>query len=156
LTGFEFAAAYARDDHVPPRAANQLFELRVTAFGGFAAPTTGLHVIRGCATCEAYTFEVRVRLADLIDAAKLDGSDLFSVWPYPLIRVASDRFCDAVMRDGLTGLRFVHLEDFELTSTTASPGLPTQWLTRSGLERLSRDADYRQTVEGGINVVRHT
>lgn len=143
ITGCEFAevlvARQGAEDH------RQLWELRVTGFAGFARPAT-LSVLERCCEHEAFSYSITSPFHELLDLQKLDGADLFIVWPFPLIRICTPRLADALRSDALAGIKLAPIRDFKLAGATAAPGIPSASLAEPARRRLEADVDYRRFV----------
>jgi hypothetical protein len=126
-----------------------LQELRVTGFAGFADTRGGVDVLQGCPECGAYTFRFRSPFWTLVNEEKWDGSDLFTVWPFPGIVLCTEQVLLAIERFELTGITVIPIEEFELApnrSGGASPGIPSASLDESAVRRLLDDRDYLETL----------
>jgi len=146
VKGVEFRPALVALPHMPSTRSAPLWQLVVTGFGGFAASGTNISVRESCRTCGVFSYTVDARFADMIDEKKLDGTDLFIVWPYPLYVVVTERFREVVSNAGLTGVAFESLHHVEPISGSASPGLPSRWLSAAAQTRLLQDPDYQKVI----------
>jgi hypothetical protein len=141
LTGCSFAEAAVSRERGEPTVPGRLWELSVDGFAGFGR-RAGLSARDWCCEHEALSFQRGSSLANLFDEAKWDGADIFVIWPYPMIRICTARFADALDSAGLTGIRCVPIAEFEFASDTAAPGPPAGSLSAQALLRLERDPDY--------------
>jgi hypothetical protein len=136
--GFELSPAFVADqlEDDPP----VLWQLHITGFAGFASSGASIEVARYCAEHRAATYNVSGTFHEMIDLQKWDGSDIFTIWPYPLIYIATSRFKTFICKQGLTGVKFLSVLEEELVGK-ASPGLPQQWLSPESVRRLLNDRD---------------
>jgi hypothetical protein len=144
LSGCSFASVAFSDGSLEP--AEPLWELRVTGFAGFAGAGRGVDVRSRCDECGIYSYTFDGPFADLIDLRKWDGSDIFTVWPFPYRRVCTAKAADVLRNNGVRGIALVPIEDFDLPPNSAAPGLPSAQLDVDAARRLMNDPDYMDAV----------
>lgn len=140
LIGFELLPTLV-DNRNNTKVLPKLWEMRVTGFAGFASSKVKVEKSLLCADHQVATYRTDGPFFEMIDPLKWDGSDLFTVWPFPLLYVASERFERFCKEQRFSGIVFESLFDRSL-SGQASPGLPEKWLSPQNVDRLTRDADY--------------
>ena len=123
-----------------------LWELRVTGFAGFASPTAEITTRSRCDECGIYSYFIHSRLSDIVDMSKWDGSDIFTIWPFPNVRICTDDAAKFFQRNDIDGLAVIPIEEFELFGGSAAPGLPSAWLTEDAIQRLMNDRDYMDAI----------
>jgi hypothetical protein len=89
-----------------------LWELEVTGFGGFVNARVGAEVENACEECSAYSFRMEGPFSNLIDVEKWDGSDIFSIWPFPSIRICTMRVVEVIGSGHMTGVVAIPIEEF--------------------------------------------
>lgn len=128
-----------------------LWELQIHGFAGFADASGCVEVLQGCAECGAFTFRFHSPFYKLLNEEKWDGTDLFTIWPFPRIVLCSGRILKVIENYALTGISVIPIEEFELTASESrgvSAGMPSAYLDESGLKRLMRDGDYLEALMG--------
>jgi len=143
LSGCTFAAVAFAAGCSPPR--EPLWELQVTGFAGFAA-TRGIEVIPRACGCGTYRFNFVGAFADLIDPRKWDGSDLFTIWPFPRLQLCAEKAAHILRCNDTSGIAVIPIDDFEVPANSAAPGLPSAWLDDDAVRRLMGDPDYMEAV----------
>lgn len=123
-----------------------LWEMRVTGFAGFASAAGGLDVRSRCDECGIYSYSVPTPFASLIDTTKWDGSDLFTIWPFPRIQICTRKAAMVLRQSDIGGVATIPIEDFDLMSGSAAPGLPSAWLDEVAVDRLMADADFINAI----------
>jgi hypothetical protein len=144
LVGFELLPTLVRSPNA--KNAPKLWEMRVTGFAGFASSKVKVEKSQFCADHRVATYRTDGHFFEMIDPLKWDGSDLFTIWPFPLSYVASERFERFCKKRQFSGIVFESLFDRSL-SGQASPGLPAKWLSAQNVERLNRDVDYVECID---------
>jgi hypothetical protein len=124
-----------------------LWELRVTGFGGFVDARSGVEVAYGCEECAVYSFRIKSSFAKLVDIRKWDGSDIFTIWPFPSIRICTDRVVKVVASNQLRGVATIPIEEFgDVEDIPISPGIPSATLSEHAVATLLNDVDFVETI----------
>jgi hypothetical protein len=122
VTGFEARPATVSYPKGIKAAPPEMFELVVTGWGGFAAPSAGVSLLKWCPDCEHKVYAI-AEPSGLIDPAAWDGSDLFIVWPLPKFRLASDRLASILQQERVSGLELMPAPALPVKrGATLSPG----------------------------------
>lgn len=121
-----------------------LWELRTTGFAGFAAGA--IEVTSRCAECGIYSYAVHSPFSQLVDLRKWDGSDVFTIWPFPRLQICTEKAAAIFRADEMNGIAAIPIDEFELTGASAAPGLPSAWLDQAAIRRLLDDSDYMNVL----------
>jgi hypothetical protein len=119
LTGFDLTpvtARYENPSEVPP----VLWRLRAIGWGGVAPIESGVRLLWKCDVCKGMKYSGYTNEASLLDQDGWDGSDFFTVWPYPSIFV-SERAAELLKTHRFRGFK-LRAPDSTPSLTTASPG----------------------------------
>lgn len=142
ITGVEFEPVVLSGGKPGPL----LWEVRVTGFAGFARLTDGIRVREAYEDCGLYGFDVVSSLEELFDVTKWDGTDLFVMWPFPRIILATRRFVNLLRRSNAIDMECVPLARWRRVGSTALPGLPARWLSEEMIRRLYADPDFFELI----------
>jgi hypothetical protein len=122
----------------------RLWELHVTGFAGFAAGE--IEVSSRCDECGIYSYTVHSPFSQLVDLSKWDGSDVFTIWPFPHIQICTQKAAAVFGADQMEGVAPIPIEEFELAGGSGAPGLPAAWLDEAAVRRLLNDPDYMNVL----------
>jgi hypothetical protein len=122
-----------------------LWELRVTGFAGFASATAEITTRSRCDECGIYSYFIHSRFSDIVDMSKWDGSDMFTIWPFPNVPICTDDAAKFFQRNNIDGVAMIPIEEFEFGGS-AAPGLPSAWLDENAIQRLMDDRDYMNAI----------
>src|SRR5271165_773406 len=145
LNGFELLPTIVMSGS-PDRGLPRLWELRVTGFAGFASSKMKVEKMQYCERHRAATYKLDGSFFEMIDPMKWDGSDLFTVWPFPLLYIASEKFMDFYRKMHFTGVEFEPVLE-RLHLGQASPGLPEQWFSPNNVDRLNNDPEFKAALQ---------
>jgi len=119
------------------------WELRPTGFAGFMrAECVGS--VEVCPCGDHVRYRTRGTLSEFIDRDKLDGSDVFIVWPFHKRAIFSARFVSEMRARGIRGFDFDDVASLNLEGAIPDP--PRIALTIEQQVRLSADSDYQRIV----------
>jgi hypothetical protein len=77
---------------------------------------------------------------------KWDGSDIFTIWPFPKIHICTQRAA-AMFRSGdVDGVAAIPIDEFDLGDGSAAPGIPAARLDEQAVQRLMADPDYMAAI----------
>lgn len=144
LSGCSFVPAEIGGDAPPQRA--RLWELHTNGFAGFAAGAGDVNVRSRCDECGIYSYTTGAPFSQLIDPAKRDGSDVFTIWPFPRIHICTEKAASVLRRSDVDGIAIIPIEEFELVSASAAPGLPAAYLDSGAQQRLMNDPDFINAI----------
>jgi len=106
----------------------ELFELRVIGWGGMAAPSSGVHVIRECKYCGRRVYSGYTNPADLFDFDGWDGTDLFVIWPLPRYIMILPSVKSWIIENGFSGVVPRELSRLpKVVAGTLTPGSLDDW-----------------------------
>ena len=126
---------------------DRLWEVCVIGFAGFADPSGGVYIRDRCDECGLYSYTFRSSFSTLLNSAKWDGSDIFTFWPFPRVKICTDRMADLIRRSGLSGVALFPIEEFEVPNGDAAPGMPEDILSEVAVARLRSDPDYLRITQ---------
>ena len=135
VTGFETLPVTARFRQSllePP----ELFELRVTGWGGIAPLSSGVRLIKHCEHCGHLVYSGFKDATKLFDPGLWDGSDFFMIWPLPAFIFLTERAKNVIERAGLEGAIFVPAEKLPPTDGTLGPGRLSHWMPKERAHEL--------------------
>lgn len=127
FSGFELREAelYTKAETLIER---EVFQLRVTGWGGVAPEESGIQVLKECSHCK---WQV---LSGFTDANKLfsidawDGSDFFIIWPLPKFTFVTGEVAAWFKQSGYSGVRVKPLDKFpKPVANTYTPGRLHDW-----------------------------
>ena len=123
ITGFDVhpvSVRLRRTGVTPP----EVFELRVTGWGGVAPSESGVVLDRtkSCADCGLLIYTAFTDPAKLVSESRWDGSDVFLVWPLPKYVFVTKRVVELIKTKGWKGVSIQRLEDLKSATTELSPG----------------------------------
>ncbi|GEM_PF-3929192 len=102
-----------------------VWELVPTGFGGIASPDAGTALMRLCAGCGYSKYSAIANLDRVFDQTEWDGSDVFRIWPIPVVMFVSDRAAEILHRLRLPGISIRCIDACEeLCGNTLTPGAP--------------------------------
>jgi len=106
----------------------QLFELKVTGWGGMAHPSSGIRVQEKCRLCGRTVYGGQTNSANLFDIDKWDGSDFFLIWPMPKYIFITEEVAGFLLKGGFTGINIRELAAFPKSIAGGySPGHIKDW-----------------------------
>ena len=144
VSGCSFRPVAFFDGVAPPP--EPLWEMLTTGFAGFAAISSGVDARTRCDECGIYSYTVTAPFAKLVDMAKWDGSDIFTIWPFPRIQICTEKGAAVFRRGDIDGIAAIPIEEFDLVDGSAAPGLPSAWLDERAVRRLMADPDYMTAI----------
>jgi hypothetical protein len=122
------------------------WEVLVNGFAGFVKQESKVRIRDRCDACGLYSYAFETPFARLIDMAKWDGSDVFTVWPFPGVYICTGKVATAISQSEITGIVPVPIEEFDVRHGHAAPGSPTARLSDANQARLLADPDYRRLI----------
>ena len=130
FTGVEFQPVQLYTTTETP-IGRQLFELKVTGWGGMAHPSSGIRVRETCSFCGRTVYTECTNPENLFDIDKWDGSDFFLIWPMPRRVFITEEVATFMRRAGFTGLKMCSLDSLSkspsLVKTGYTPGHVEDW-----------------------------
>jgi hypothetical protein len=119
----------------------EVYELKVTGWGGQAPPESGIKVKEECPYCGRQVFTGITNSRMLFDIDGWDGSDFFIIWPMPKYIIVTAKVRDFFLERAYSGVAFHTLD--KLCSSrfhnlqTFSPGNLADWFDRNKLVELN-------------------
>jgi len=108
--------------------AGDLYEFRVTGWGGMASAESGVRVLEECPYCKHRVFSGYKDPARLLDLDAWDGSDIFTVWPIPRYILATEAVRDLLVQHHFTGVKAIPIEKLpKVVAGTLTPGNIRDW-----------------------------
>jgi hypothetical protein len=127
FSGVEFHPAQLHTTTETP-IGRQLFELRVTGWGGIAHPNSGIQIREKCSFCGRSVYSGHINAANLFDIDKWDGSDFFLIWPMPRYVFITSEVANFILKQGWSGVRIRELHKFPKSiADSYSPGHVEDW-----------------------------
>jgi hypothetical protein len=106
----------------------EVFELKVTGWGGIAPLESGIHVIKECPQCNRQVFSGFTSPNKLFSEEAWDGSDFFLIWPMPKYIMITDDVADHLIKSKYTGVRIETLDKLpKPLIDTYTPGHLHDW-----------------------------
>jgi hypothetical protein len=146
ITGCKFEPVMSLGAIPPLAAPIRLWELRVTGFTGFADTARGVVIRVRCDDCGLYSYTLGGPFASLVKESSWDGSDVFTMWPFPAVQIGTERVRDVIVRYNVPGVALMPIEEFEVPNGHAAPGFPSEWLNDAALKKLMADGDFSEAV----------
>lgn len=94
------------------------WELFVTGWGGVAPPESGMSLAPPGSRRPWVGLPIWARI---VDESQWDGSDFFMVWPFPALKIVTDRVVRCAKRERITGVKFIPLEKYDLGDVARNP-----------------------------------
>jgi hypothetical protein len=127
IAGCEFIPAEL-ENTMGDQVASDLYELRVTGWGGMASAESGVRVLEECPHCKHRVFSGYTDASRLVDLDAWDGSDIFIVWPLPRYLLAVESVKEALVERQLTGVKAVPISKLpKVVAGTLTPGNIRDW-----------------------------
>jgi len=115
----------------------ETFELRITGWGGYAPPSSGIRVLEECSHCGRRIYSGFTNKERLFDPKQWDGSDLFIIWPMPRKAFVTLKVRDFIMEHGYTGVNMKPLHELKhAVAGTFTPGNLRDWFDNSKLANI--------------------
>ncbi len=135
ITGYELLETHLRFKS-GAQSSRTYATLRTTGWGGVAKPESGIHITEGpCPGCGWQCYSGLQHPECLFDQTQWDGSDIFMIWPLPSHIFVTARFRDIVEEAGLTGLKFIPIDQMK-TNDGHMPGSLSLWMPKERARRL--------------------
>jgi hypothetical protein len=127
FSGIEFRSAELYTTTETP-IGRQLFELKVTGWGGMAHPSSGIRVQEKCPLCGRSVYRGHTSAAHLFDIDKWDGSDFFLIWPMPKYVFVTSEVAKFILKERYSGVNVCELGSFPKSIAGGySPGHIQDW-----------------------------
>lgn len=127
FSGFEFRHAELYTTTETP-IGREVFQLRVTGWGGIAPPDSGIRVVEECPHCKRQVFSGFTDPNKIFSIDAWDGSDFFIIWPMPKFIFVTGSVVDWIKKSGYSGIRVKPLDKFPKSiAGRFSPGHLHDW-----------------------------
>jgi hypothetical protein len=122
----------------------EVFELRITGWGGMASPTSGIRVIEICPKCNRRVYSGQTNPSDILSPEEWDGSDFFMIWPLPRTTFVTKRVAEIIASSDFSDVCVNKLESLPNSiNGKYSPGHIQDWFDGDKLANvLKRFGDY--------------
>lgn len=120
----------------------EVYELKVTGWGGIACPESGVHVVEECPRCKRQVFSGSTNPQKLFSLEAWDGSDFFIIWPMPRYTFITGRVADLISKFKFSGVRVNPLDQFpQSISGGYTPGHLHDWFDDKRLAEIIAQLD---------------
>jgi hypothetical protein len=141
ITGCEFVPAEI-ENTMGDRTAADLYEMRVTGWGGMASGESGVRVLEVCSHCKHRVFSGYTEPHRLVDSDAWDGSDIFRVWPLPRYILATESVKELLLVRQLTGVKAVPVAKLPtVVAGTLTPGNIRDWFDEDRASAFDAEID---------------
>jgi len=141
MDGCEFVPVELENTMGDPIAAD-LYELRVTGWGGMASVESGVRVLKECPHCKRRVFSGYTDPSQLVDLDAWDGSDIFTVWPLPRYLLATESVKELLAARQLTGVKAVPVAKLpKVVAGTLTPGNIRDWFDENRANAFDAEID---------------
>jgi hypothetical protein len=141
LIGYEFRKIQALNTMGEPTN-RELYEMRITGWGGTARRQSGVRVLEECGFCKRRVFSGCTNPNQLFNFEDWDGSDLFMIWPLPRYIMASGAAREVIVHHRFTGVTVKPLEKLPVPiAGTLTPGNLRDWLDGDRVGEAEREVE---------------
>ena len=142
ITGFDVDQVECMNQKLP----YDLWELKLTGWGGIAPKESGIELIESCSECKYLKYSDFKDPEKIIDTVQWDGNDIFMVWPLPEFIFVTEKVLNIFNREKINGVNFIELNKLQRSDGTLSPGRLSLWMDYDRASSLVKDSDTLQEI----------